>query len=516
MTMNLLALLVFIFAIMVILIAVYTWQLRPTNGSRFFSAVMFSMSVYVLAYSFELSSHELPLMLFWNKIEYIGIVSFPTLYLLFTSSFTTNDAWMTKKNLVLLFLLPAVFLIIKFFDNSLHLIYSTAKIEETTLIPLLHFEKGPLYYVVVAYNLTMVTLSTFLLVRKRRHASLLYIKQTNIILAVSYILYLFFLIYLSDFSLIPELKSLDLNPFTYTLWGLAISYAIFRYKLFDLVPIARETLIETLVDGVIVLDDQYRIVDVNPKTHSIFEWKDSPIGESVSKLNLQKIDISMFESLEDNHCFDSQVEKNGKKTEFEVDVSILRDNHQNKIGYLLVMHDITERKVIEKELKELSLNDELTGLSNRRGFFILSEQLFNFCIRIKKNAVLFFIDMDGLKRINDTLGHAAGDQALIDMGKVLKRSFRSSDIIARIGGDEFTILAIETTENSKRSMQNRLESQCVKFMSQQKREYQLSFSIGMAQYEWTNPISLEALLAISDQAMYENKAAKKNNLNKLL
>ena len=511
MTMNLFALLVFIFAIMVIMIAIYTWQLRPTNGSRTFSAFMLSMAIYVLAYSFELSSHELSLMLFWNKIEYIGIVSFPTLYMLFAGRFTKTDAWMNKKSIALVFLLPILFLIIKLFDNSLHLIYRTAEIEENSIIPLLQFEKGPLYFVVVAYNLTMVSISTFLLIKKRRYASSLYIKQTNIILAASFVLYFFYLVYLSNISLIPELKSLDLNPFVYTFWGTAISYAIFRYKLFDLVPIARETLIETLADGVIVLDDQYRIVDLNPKTHLIFEWKVDPIGENVNKLNLQKINISMLEPLESNKCIETQIEKNGKTSEFEVNISILRNDQKNKIGYLLVMHDITERKIIEKELQELSLNDELTDLSNRRGFFILSEQLFNFCTRIKKNALLFFIDLDGLKRINDTLGHAAGDQALIDMGIILKRSFRSSDIIARISGDEFTILAIENNENSRNSMQNRLESQCEKFISQQNREYQLSFSIGTAQYDWTNPISLEELLEKSDQAMYENKTAKKKN-----
>jgi diguanylate cyclase (GGDEF)-like protein/PAS domain S-box-containing protein len=509
MAMNLLALTVFICAIMVIMIAVYTWQFRATNGSRVFSIFMFSMSLYILAYSFELSSLDLPLMLFCNKVEYIGILTFPTLAMIFTSRFTGNDAWINKKNLILIFLAPTIFMIVKVFDDSLHLIYRSVAINRDGIIPLLSFEKGPLYYLVSALSALMVTISILMIINKRRNSSLLYIRQSNIILVASFIMFFFFLVYISGFSLIPEMKSLDLNPFAYTLWGIAISYAIFRYKLFNLVPIARETLIETMADGVLVLDDQLRVVDANPKAQSIFAWQKIPIGDAVHQLNLNSINPSVLNSLEGNYVTEMQHTKNGVVSIFEVGISILWNNQHEKVGYLLVLHDITRRKKIEKELSELSLIDALTGLTNRRGFMVLSDQLVNFCSRIRKNAVLFFIDMDGLKQINDNLGHATGDQALIDMGLVLKNSFRSSDIIARIGGDEFTVLAIETADNSTENMLARLDSQRKEFLEKQKRDYSLRFSVGTALSHWENPQSIQYLLDQSDQAMYEIKAAKK-------
>lgn len=510
MALNLLAMIVFICAIMVIMIAIYTWQHRTTNGARVFSVFMLSMAVYILAYSFELSSLNLSMMLFWNKIEYIGILSFPTMYLWFTCLFTGNSSWINKRNLVFLFLLPVIFLVIKFFDDSWHLIYQSVSIDSNARLPLLTFEKGLLYYVVVAYNLVMVTLSTFLLIKKRRHSSSLYRKQTNIILAVSLVLYFFYLVYISGFSVIPDLKSLDLNPFMYTLWGLGISYAIFRHRLFDLVPIARETLIETLADGVLVLDDQFRLVDANPKAQSIFGWNKLPLGKTVKEVDLQFADQAIQASQEGNHCFEIEVDREGKKSDFEVTISALNNNLVTMVGYLMVLHDITQRKKIEKELEELSLVDDLTGLTNRRGFFVLSEQLCNFCTRIQKNACLFFIDLDELKKINDSLGHAVGDQALIDMAQVLKKSFRSSDIVARFGGDEFVIFAIETAENSTIKMLNRMQTQRTSMAAKLNREYELSFSVGTALYSWKNPASLEDLLRESDQAMYVNKSAKKH------
>jgi hypothetical protein len=168
MAMNLLALTVFICAIMVIMIAVYTWQFRATNGSRVFSIFMFSMSLYILAYSFELSSLDLSLMLFWNKVEYIGILTFPTLAMIFTSRFTGNDAWINKKNLILIFLAPTIFMIVKVFDDSLHLIYRSVAINRDGIIPLLSFEKGPLYYLVSALSALMVTISILMIIKKTK------------------------------------------------------------------------------------------------------------------------------------------------------------------------------------------------------------------------------------------------------------------------------------------------------------------------------------------------------------
>ncbi len=510
MALNPIALIVFICAIMIAVIAVYALQQGKTEGAKVFALFMFSMDIYILGYSFELASFDYSLMLFWNKLQYIGIMTFPTLYFLFASQFSGHNKWINKKNIPLLFIIPAICLFIKFFDNSLHLIYRSSSIDNSGIIPLLAFEKGPVYYITVAFNLIMVTLATFLLIFKRRHASSLYLRQTNIILAVSILLYALFLFYLSGESIFPKLANLDLNPFVYTLWGFAISYAILRYKLFDLVPIARDALIEILGDGVLVLDEQFRVVDSNPKAQTIFGWKKTPEGLRFDQMELNLIDKGLFQSLRGNYCFEKQIIQDGQKIDFEITVSLLRNKDLFVVGYLLVMHDISIRKKVEQELKELSLVDDLTGLINRRGFFVLSEQLRTFCLRMNMNAVLFFFDLDNLKQINDQFGHSAGDQAIKDMGEILKRSFRSSDIIARYGGDEFTVFAIENAENSHQSMLLRLKEQHRNYKSEFDRKYQLSFSTGTSLYDWKDPLSLTKLIQASDQAMYVEKQSKKS------
>jgi diguanylate cyclase (GGDEF)-like protein len=162
----------------------------------------------------------------------------------------------------------------------------------------------------------------------------------------------------------------------------------------------------------------------------------------------------------------------------------------------------------EETLLVLSLTDDLTGLYNRRRFFVLTEQYLKVAIRTKKRLLLLFIDMDDLKWINDHHGHHEGDQALMDLAKVLKQSFRDSDIIARIGGDEFVVLFVSTDENSEMLL-TRLDENLKDCNNHRSEGYPLSISVGTAQFDPENPISIDELLAKADASMYTQKRKKR-------
>jgi diguanylate cyclase (GGDEF)-like protein len=161
----------------------------------------------------------------------------------------------------------------------------------------------------------------------------------------------------------------------------------------------------------------------------------------------------------------------------------------------------------EKALLALSLVDELTGLYNRRRFFVLAEQYFKLAARTKKRLSLLFIDMDNLKWINDHYGHSEGDQALIELANILKRSFRESDIIARIGGDEFVVLS-ESTDESNEILTTRLCENIRDYNAKGSRPYTLSISVGMTQSDPNHPISIDELLSKADASMYAQKRKK--------
>jgi diguanylate cyclase (GGDEF)-like protein len=158
----------------------------------------------------------------------------------------------------------------------------------------------------------------------------------------------------------------------------------------------------------------------------------------------------------------------------------------------------------------MSLTDELTGLYNRRGFFTLAQQQFKVTERTKKGILLFFVDLDKMKQINDTLGHQEGDKALVEIATILKEVFRESDIIGRMGGDEFAILAIDTTDETREVLINRLHNILDDHNRLEGRNYSLSLSMGIAHYDPETPSTLDELIAQADTLMYEEKRNKQH------
>lgn len=160
--------------------------------------------------------------------------------------------------------------------------------------------------------------------------------------------------------------------------------------------------------------------------------------------------------------------------------------------------------LLQAELGSLAITDELTGLYNRRGFMVLAGRQLKLARRSRRGLLLFFIDLDGLKRVNDSFGHSEGDQALRYTAEALERTFRDSDVIARLGGDEFAVLAIEASDFSEAAIRTRL-SECLKSVSGCESRYAISLSVGAARFDPHSSVSLRELMLQADSAMYAVK-----------
>jgi diguanylate cyclase (GGDEF)-like protein len=167
--------------------------------------------------------------------------------------------------------------------------------------------------------------------------------------------------------------------------------------------------------------------------------------------------------------------------------------------------------MLQAELGNLALTDELTGLYNRRGFMALAERQLKLGRRSGRGMLLFMMDLDHLKRINDSFGHFEGDRALRHTAHALEETFRDSDVVARLGGDEFAVLAIEATGHSEATIKTRL-FECLKAINPDQSRYELSLSLGVARFDPSTCTSIGELMVKADQAMYEQKRRRSSLL----
>ena len=200
------------------------------------------------------------------------------------------------------------------------------------------------------------------------------------------------------------------------------------------------------------------------------------------------------------------VRKDG--SEFPIELSLSHWQTDQGPLFTAILRDITERRRLQDEIRQLSLTDQLTGVCNRRGFYLLAENQLQLARRRQRGFLLFYADLDGMKTINDRWGHQAGDQALIDTADVLKSTFRNSDIIARIGGDEFIVLAIDSSEKDGDYFAARLARKIHSLNLEKTRNFTLSLSTGSVYWDPKDALSLDDLISKADRRMYASKARK--------
>lgn len=283
-------------------------------------------------------------------------------------------------------------------------------------------------------------------------------------------------------------------------------------------------LTENTSDLVRLLDGSGRVIYVSPSVERLLGYSVQEFMALPAEALIHPDDLAMAEAmLADvaSGAVSSGVStyrlrnKVGQYRFFEVRWSAQRDADGAPDRIHTTGHDVTERKRVEQllaeqteKLRSLSLRDELTKLYNRRGFMEVAGQAHAQALRDGRAAALIFVDLNGMKRINDELGHYSGDNALVDTATVLVKALREADVIARLGGDEFAAFAIDFTVSDLASFRSRVREVADRTTTANDRPYRLSMSVGGAFSDAGARRTLAELLERADAAMYEQKRAR--------
>ena len=425
-------------------LAIYTFTIRNVAGSRVFAFVMLAGSVWSLAYGAELSCLNLEGMMFVIEFEYLGIATVPVLWLILTLLYTGSRKWVSTPYIISLFIVPLITLVLVSTSQFHSFYYSSISLDTSGPFPQLFLTRGIWFWINSGYAYAAVLLSMGLLLEKLRYPHPAYRPQNvSLIIGVSipWIVNILYLVF--NFSLFGHV---DPTPFAFALSGLVITWGIFRYRLFNVVPIAREHVVDSMKEGVIVVDSENKLGDINIASRQIFGWDDSALGRPITSLLQDWPDIlSQYQSYENGrkeivHWIDEH------QHHFEVTISTLSDRVGRPLGRLTIIRDITEWKTLEQKLEQMATHDFLTGLPSR---VLLNDRVDMAIARAKRKngkLAIMMIDLDRFKAINDTLGHNVGDNLLKAVANRLKETMRKNDTSARLGGDEFVILLPEITD----------------------------------------------------------------------
>ncbi|MBW8012317.1 MAG: diguanylate cyclase [Chloroflexi bacterium] len=338
-------------------LSIFSWSRRSAPGAIPFAITMFAVAWWTLGYTLQLIHPTLEGKLFWVSFEFFGVVTTPVAWLVFALQYTEKNAWLKGRNILALSIIPALIIMMVITNNTYGLIWPAVELVESGDFPILSFTYGPGYWSNVVYAYSLLMIGAVLFIRSLIQSTKLQRGQIWVLLMGTAAPWLANIVTVINPS---SLGGLDLTPFAFTITGLALSWGLYGFRLFDIVPVARHALIENMSDGVIVLDTSNRLVDINPTTERILNRPASEIlGQPAEVVFAESPDLLErflhVEKVETEVVYGS----GERQFTYNLRISPLYDRRSQMVGRLVIWRNITERKIAEiklqRQLKELTV-----------------------------------------------------------------------------------------------------------------------------------------------------------------
>lgn len=527
-------------------LGIQVFRMEPSSSrNRWFLAFCMSFAVWSFAYIFVYPDHPKDQIWFWYRISSIGWCAFPAISLNFMISLTRfgrrKNAGMTRDIFRYALFLPSIVFIVRAFSGTLiakdFTVHAWGNIEVQDI-------SSPWYWAYLIY-MGFTTISGLLLValwgiktsKKNEKKQSLWIVTTGVIALTTGVL---FNILLPSFSHVANFLP-AIAPLTGLIWMVGIRRAIRKYRLLEISPqIAAEEIISNIIDVVFLLNPDGSFRKANRSSEILLGYSENELKKKNFGEIFEKSETARYKLLDIRKCVSNQLQwedslkpLKGKMIPMNCLLSCVKDHSGNAIGMLFVGQDLRLVKRLEKEVKRSEIaerklekaketlelkvaertrelerfatTDPMTGIYNRRiGLLLLDEEI-RAAKRKQSVLTVCFIDINGLKTVNDEYGHKEGDDLILSIVNILKENLRESDVLCRMGGDEFLAIMLDCNLNQCLEVWDGIQKSIDEKNNRKQKSYLLSVSRGLAEYNPIYPMTLDELITTADYQMYQNK-----------
>lgn len=504
------------------------WSHRKDPITRWFAATIVAMFIWAVGYCFELMSTDVDDMILFANIQYIGVTAVSVCW------------WETLRRQLrlggvpraispILWTLVLATIVVAFWNPGGLFRGDPATIAGPSNVFMLDSDYGPWYWGVFIPLTALINIATLaLLVRSFRKFKGVEQHQV-VLLALAFILPVLSTVIFMTGVGGPTLQGHNLTPAVFGISALVLWMGLFRCRLLNILPCIHAQVINTLPYAVMVSDQDGQMAVLNPAAEQITGVKDKEaVGRPAAEVFAAYpaiVDLLSSSSEDLSHHVvgrDMAIKHANTTRHFSLASAVITSNRGDFMGTAMILHETTDRVRLYKEARRLANRDDLTGLPNRRFFFELTGKEFARAQRYEKPVAILMLDVDHFKSINDSYGHRVGDRVLRQVAQTCRKTLRTSDIMGRVGGEEFAILLPETDLGLAVEVAHRLveQTRTIRLDLGESRAgttgpTKVTISVGVAQLQNTPPgpfESFDSVFARADRALYQAKDAGRDTV----
>jgi diguanylate cyclase (GGDEF)-like protein len=496
-------------ALLLAFLAAVTWNRRKEAlEAKTFAVLVALMAVYCFGYAGEIAQTTVDGAQRWLDVEYLALPWAGALWVL--AACLHNGL---RVRTTFLFVIPVITFVGHY--TNFHNLFYTAPMTLVHRGPfwVLNMPRGPLSTLDNAFLLVCFLAGSWVYLSGLRNASSLYRKQAVVLVLSSVLPFIGYFAFLANLS--PW--GLDITPVTLGVTCMLLYYGIFHCGMFDLAPVARNLIFNSIRDAVLVLDTHDRLLDFNPAARKLL-----PV------LNKNSVGSNIAALLTDTPGLADALGRSEKPIEFPMGLENASQYYEirtwplfsgsraeitRQVGRAVIFADVTAQVQLREELRRRAETDPLTGIANRRRFH---QALEIECLRFSRGRAplsVLMIDLDFFKDVNDRYGHPVGDTVLRSVAERVLVSLRKTDLLARYGGEEFSVLLPETREEGARVIAERIRIA----VNERPVEVEgflisISVSVGVSSHVIGDIADPDVLLKEADMALYRAKATGRNRV----